>query len=184
VDVVAEGFDLAVRGRTPPDSGLVARPLVDSPLVVVAAPQYLQRAGTPTCLEDLARHECIQFKLPSSGQRVPWLFRKAGEDIELLTEGGLCCSDDVLATVSLACHGGGLLQVPRFMVEEEMADGRLQEALAGFAGRTRAFSLLYPSGRHMPLRVRVLVGFLVSRCTGEGQGATIEGKRLQRPPRG
>lgn len=171
VDFVAEGFDLAVRGRTPPDSGLVARRLLDSPLVVVAAPAYLARAGMPTRLEDLAQHECIQFELPSSGQRVPWLFRRDGEDIEVTTEGGMRCSDDVLGTITLACHGGGLLQVPRFMVEEELADGRLEENLASFAGRSRAFSLLYPSGRHMPLRVRVLVDFLMSQ---RPPGAQIE----------
>lgn len=163
VDFVAEGFDLAVRGRTPPDSGLVARRLLDSPLVVVAAPEYLARAGTPTRLEDLIHHDCIQFELPSSGQRVPWLFRRDGEDVEIATEGGLCCSDDVLGTITLACHGGGLLQVPLFMVEDELADGRLAEMLTSFAGRTRAFSLVYPAGRHMPLRVRVLVDFLLEQ---------------------
>lgn len=166
VDFVAEGFDLAVRGRTPPDSGLVARRLLEDPLVVVAAPAYLARAGTPGSLEALAEHDCIQFELPSSGQRVPWLFRHQGVDVELATGGGLVCSGDILATITLARHGGGLLQVPRFMVEEELRSGALVEVLQAFAGRTRAFSLLYPANRHMPLRVRVLVDFLLERMAG------------------
>ncbi len=166
VDFVAEGFDLAVRGRNPPDSGLIARRLLDDPLIVVAAPGYVARAGAPDTLEELARHECIQFDLPSNGQRVPWLFRHDGVDVEVLTEGGLACSGDVLATITLARHGGGLLQVPRFMVEGDLDTGALVEVMKPYAGRSRAFSLLYPAGRHMPLRVRVLMDFLLQRMGG------------------
>lgn len=163
IDFVAEGFDLAVRGRAPPDSGLVARPLLDDPLVVAAAPDYLARAGTPATLEALARHECIQFDLPSSGQRVPWSFRHEGADVDLHTAGGLACSGDILATITLARHGGGLVQVPRFMVEDDLRAGTLVEVMQAHAGRTRTFSLLYPADRHMPSRVRVLMEFLLRR---------------------
>lgn len=162
VDFVGERFDLAVRGRAPPDSGLVARPLLDDPLVVVAAPAYLARAGVPATLDDLARHECIQFELPSSGQHVPWSFRRDGADIDVPTTGGLACAGDILATITLARHGGGLVQVPRFMVEDDLRSGTLVEVLQAAGGRTRVFSLLYPANRHMPLRVRVLVEFLLA----------------------
>ncbi len=161
IDFIADGFDLAVRGRAPPDSGLVARPLLDDPLVVAAAPAYLAHAGVPVTLEDLDRHDCIQFELPSSGQRVPWSFRRGGVDLELTTTGGLACSGDILATITLARHGGGLVQVPRFMVEHDLRAGTLVEVLQDAGGRTRPFSLLYPAHRHMPLRVRVLVEFLL-----------------------
>ncbi|TWT23321.1 LysR family transcriptional regulator [Luteimonas marina] len=166
IDFVAEGFDLAVRGRNPPDSGLVARRLLDDPLVVVAAPGYLADAGTPATLEDLAGHECIQFDLPSSGQRVPWLFRREGVDVDVPAGGGLRCSDDLLATITLARHGGGLIQVPRFMVEEDLRRGVLVEVMRSHAGRTRSFSLLYPANRHMPLRTRVFIDFLLERIAG------------------
>lgn len=161
IDFIADGFDLAVRGRAPPDSGMVARPLLDDPLVVVGAPAYLARAGVPATLEDLAHHECIQFDLPSNGQRVPWAFRLDGRDVDLSTTGGLTCSGDILATITLARHGGGLVQVPRFMVADELRTGTLVEVLQAAGGRTRMFSLLYPAHRHMPLRVRVLVEFLL-----------------------
>lgn len=161
VDLVAEGFDLAVRGRVPPDSGLIARPLLDEPLVVVAAPAYLERAGMPRTLETLADHECIQFVLPSSGQPVPWLFRQDGREVSVDTAGGFTVAEDLLGTITLATHAAGLLQVPRFMVEAELADRRLVEVLADFRGRTRPFSLLYPARRHMPMRVRLLIDTLV-----------------------
>lgn len=161
VDFIAEGFDLAIRGREPPDSGLVARRLLDDPLIVVGAPEYLKRCGQPQQLDDLQAHDCIQFVLPSSGQRVPWQFRVQGHDVDLPTQGGLCCSGDVQAQVGLARAGAGLAQVSRHMAEAELERGELIEVLQAFSGRSRAFSLLYPADRHMPQRVRAVVDFLL-----------------------
>lgn len=163
VDIVAEGYDLAIRGRTQPDSGLVARRLLDDPLLVVASPTYLKEAGIPKSPQQLANHECIQFVLPSNGQRVPWLFHRDGDEFELYTDGSICCSEDILGTITLARHGAGLLQVPSFMVEEELRNGILVEVLGVFAGATRPFSLIYPATRHMPLRMRLFIDFLLDR---------------------
>lgn len=166
IDFVADGYDLAIRGRAQPDSGLVVRKLEDADLVVVASPDYLQLAGAPDSLESLRDHDCIQFVLPSSGQQVPWLFRENGLDIEMQTSGGCSCSADILGVVTLARHGGGLAQIYRFIVASELEQGLLQEQLVGFGGRSRPFSLLYPRNRHMPLRVRVFVDFLMSSIAG------------------
>jgi DNA-binding transcriptional LysR family regulator len=163
VDFTAEGFDLAVRARTPPDSGLIARKLEDADLVVVASPKYLLQHGTPASLDALQQHDCIQFLLPSTGQTTPWLLRRQDRDIELLTKGGLCCSDDILGPVTLARCGAGLLQTYRFIVEQDLQQGTLKEVLHQFGGASRPFSLLYPSNRHMPQRVRVLIDFLLLR---------------------
>lgn len=169
IDFVAEGYDLAIRGRTQTDSGLVARKLEDAALVVVASPDYLARAGEPESLEGLQRHDCVQFVLPSSGQHVPWLFRRDGQDVQVATEGGSACSEDLLGTVTLARHGGGLLQTYRFIVEQDLRDGQLREVLMPFAGRSRPFSLLYPDRRHMPLRVRVFIEFLLATLSPQAQ---------------
>nr|WP_100548797.1 MULTISPECIES: LysR family transcriptional regulator [unclassified Pseudomonas] len=163
IDFVGEGYDLAIRVRAQPDSTLIARPLEDARLVVVATPEYLARAGTPQTLGDLARHDCIQFELPSSGRRITWLFSEDGSEREILTEGGYVCSDDVLGGVTLAKHGAGLFQTYRFIVERELADGSLVEVLQPFAGRSRPFTLLYPHGRHMPLRLRTFVDFIMEQ---------------------
>lgn len=163
VDFTAEGFDLAVRARMPPDSGLVARKLEDADLVIVASPEYLRRHGRPESLDALQQHECIQFLLPSSGQTIPWLLRQQERDIELLTKGGLGCSEDILGPVTLARCGAGLLQTYRFIVEQDLKQGTLEEVLCQYGGASRQFSLLYPSNRHMPQRVRVLIDFLLLR---------------------
>jgi DNA-binding transcriptional LysR family regulator len=161
VDFGDEGFDLAIRGRAPVDSTMIARPLEDAPLVVVAAPAYLRRAGTPATLEALHQHECIQFKLPSTGRHIPWLFRVAGEDVDLPTEGMYGCAEDILGAVTLARAGGGIFQTYRFIVEQDLQAGTLVELLEDHAGRTRPFCLIYPHARHVTLRVRAFVDFLV-----------------------
>ncbi|UZD98238.1 LysR substrate-binding domain-containing protein [Pseudomonas corrugata] len=161
IDFVAEGYDLAIRVRAQPDSSLIARLLEDARLVVVAAPDYLRKAGTPGALEDLDDHECIQFELPSSGRRISWLFNVDGKEREVFGQGNYCCSDDVLGGVTLARHGAGLFQTYRFIVEQELADGSLVEVLQPFSGRSRPFTLLYPHGRYMPQRVRAFVDFLL-----------------------
>lgn len=162
VDFAEEGFDLAIRVRPPPDSNLIARKLEDAALVVVATPAYLRRCGTPETLADLAAHECIQFELPSSGRRIHWVFKEKGMDVDLPTEGGYCLSEDLLGCVTLARHGAGLLQTYRFIVEEDLRSGALVEVLSGFGGRSRPVTLLYPQNRHVPLRVRSFVDFLVT----------------------
>lgn len=162
IDFAAEGYDLAVRVRAPADSTLIARHLEDAELVLVAAPDYLRRRGEPRSLEDLDRHDCIQFELPSSGRAIPWLFREGGQDVERLTTGSTSCSDDVLAGVTLARHGAGIFQAYRFTVEEELGQGRLVELLQPWGGRSRPFNLLYPHQRHVPLRVRCFLDFLLN----------------------
>lgn len=161
IDFVAEGYDLAIRVRAQPDSTLVARLLEDAKLVVVASPAYLAKAGTPQVLEDLDTHECIQFELPSSGRRISWLFQEQGREREVFTDGGYACSDDVLGGVTLAEHGAGLFQTYKFIVEQQLADGRLVEVLDTYGGRSRPYTLLYPHGRTIAQRVRVFVDFLL-----------------------
>lgn len=163
VNFAEEGFDLAVRGRNPPDSGLVARKLEDAELVVVGAPSYLRSRGRPRHLQDLERHDCIQFVLPSTGAPVPWTLKVDGRFIEHDTAGRLRCADDILGPVTLARSGAGLVQTYRFLVEDSLREGALQEVLADLGGASRPFSLLYPGKRHMPLRVRVLIDFLTRR---------------------
>jgi DNA-binding transcriptional LysR family regulator len=163
IDFAEEGYDLAIRGRAPADSNLIARKLEDAELVVVAAPAYLARAGTPLTLDDLAHHDCIQFELPSNGRIIPWRFIKDGADIEVATHGGYSCSGDLLAGVTLARNGAGLFQTYRFIVEQDLRQGRLREVLQEFGGSSRPFSLLYPHGRHVSLRVRVFVDFLLEK---------------------
>jgi DNA-binding transcriptional LysR family regulator len=162
VDLAEEPFDLVVRMREPRESTLVSRKLEEAELVVVGSPGYLRRAGTPRRVRDLERHECIQFELPSTGRPVPWLLRERGRTTEVATRGGLRVSADVLGGVTLARAGAGLFQTYRFIVAEDLSAGRLVTVLDDAGGASRPVYALWSSARHMPLRVRVLVDFLVA----------------------
>jgi len=163
IDFADEGFDLAIRGRAPDDSGLIARKLEDAELVVVASPAYLKSAARLDTPDDRVHHECIQFALPSTGRNIPWLFQHDGEESEMMTRGGNSTSGDVLAGATLARHDAGLFQTYRFVVERDLKDGTLREVLTPYGGRTRPFVLLYPHARHLSSRVRAFVDFLVDK---------------------
>lgn len=166
IDFADEGYDLAIRGREPADSSLIARRLEDAELVIVATPEYLRVAGTPQRPQDLAAHECIQFELPSSGRKVPWSFLVGGKREELEVSGNITCLEDFLATVTLVKSGAGLMQAYRFTVQQELDSGQLLEVLTPYGGTSRPFILLYPHARHVPLRVRAFIDFLT-----QGAGA-------------
>ncbi|HYD59834.1 MAG TPA: LysR family transcriptional regulator [Noviherbaspirillum sp.] len=166
-DLVADDIDLAIRARNPPDSGLVARKLEDAELVVVASPAYLKRKGKPKTLEDLRKHDCIQFEWPRTGQAMPWLLRVEGEDADVSTDGTVCITDDVLGIATAARNGIGLAQTYRFIVNDDLENGTLVEVLHGLGGASRPFSILYPANRHMPHRVRVLVEYLLEHLHRE-----------------
>lgn len=167
IDFAEEAYDLAIRGRAPAESNLIARKLEDAELVLVAAPSYLKRAGKPKSLEDLQKHECIQFELPSTGRRIPWIFhpngKAKGKAVDVVTSGGYSCAEDVLGIVTLARSGAGLVQTYRFIVEDDLRNGSLVELLPQFGGTSRPFILLYPHARHLSSRVRAFVDFLMEK---------------------
>ena len=163
IDFADEGFDLAIRGRAPTDSSLIARKLEDAELVIVATPGYLQRAGTPETPEQLAHHECIQFELASSGRGLLWQFRHQDEVTEIATKSGYGTSGDVLAGVTLARNGAGLFQTYRFVVQRDLESGALVEVLREYGGCTRPVILLYPHSRPLSSRVRSFMDFLVEK---------------------
>jgi DNA-binding transcriptional LysR family regulator len=161
VDLLAENFDLSVRGRIPPESGMVARKLEDVDQLLVAAPQYLLSRGTPKAIDELDTHDCIRFCLPSTGQAVPWSLRDGDSFIDYMPRQGARCYEDILAPVTLARGGFGVTQTYRFLVEAELKQGTLVEIMKRTAGASRPFSIIFPSNRRMPIRVRVLIDFLV-----------------------
>ncbi|TCO82357.1 LysR family transcriptional regulator [Plasticicumulans lactativorans] len=166
VDFIEEGYDLAIRHGQLADSQLVARTLEDARFGVFAAPAYLRASGTPRTLDELARHRCIQFILPSTGRPMAWSFRQDGADVEWPFSSGLRVGHDVLGCVNLAKAGAGLCQSYHFIVDEALRRGELVEVLQDYGGRTRPFSVLYPQNRHLSARVRAFVDFVSGAVGG------------------
>lgn len=181
VDLVAEGYDLAIRLGRLPDSGLVGRKLEDAPLCLVAAPAYLARAGTPRSLADLERHNCLPFVMPSSGKPGLWLFREHGAEREFVPRGNPLLADDVLGTVSLAIAGMGLCQTYAFIVADALRQGRLVRLLEAQEGASRPFSILYAPHRQLSAASRALIEFLAAaaadaRFPGAAAAVTAPGQ--------
>lgn len=163
VDLIAEGFDLAIRLGQLPDSGLVARKLEDAALLLVASPDYLHRRGKPQTLEELQRHQCLPFIMPRTGRIAPWVFRDEGRDIDWLPGSAIEISDDVLGVVSLAEQGMGICQSYEFIVRDRIQRGQLVEVLPHLRGRTRPFSVLFAPHRRQSAATRAMIDLLTTK---------------------
>ena len=166
VDLVEEGFDLAVRIGVLADSSLIARRLADSPMALAAAPSYLARSGRPTVPEDLGHHTCLLYSYHANPGL--WRFRGAEGEESVRVKGRLSANNgDVLRTAALA--GQGIVLLPDFIVGADLADGRLVRLLPDWeCPGSSAVYAVYPASRHLSPKVRVLVDYLVERL---GSGA-------------
>jgi len=156
VDLVKEGVDVAVRVGTLQDSSLVARPFGTQGLVLIASPQYLETRGTPRRLDQLAGHDALLFRMPSSGKDRPWQFRRRGRPVELHPPSRVRINDGE-GLVAAALLGLGLAQVPDHFVQDEIASGALVEVLPAARPQPMPVSIVYPGARLVPLRVKLLL---------------------------
>jgi len=123
-DLVADGFDIAVRWGEPPPSSLVARKLLESRMVTVATPAYLNTHGRPLKPSDLVDHVCIQVRSPVTGQPLPWEFRRGRKSIEVPTSGRLLLTE--VGTILGSClSGAGIAQIKALGIRELLGDGQL-----------------------------------------------------------
>lgn len=160
VDLVEEGYDMAIRLGELADSGLAAKRLGDADVCLVASPDYLRRARAPLGLDDLAAHACLPFTMPSTGRLSPWLLRVEEKDVDWLAPARMRVADDVLGVVTMAQQGLGICQTYRFVADERLRSGQLIEVLPAFSGRSRPFSLIYPPHRRMSAACRALIDHL------------------------
>lgn len=161
VDLIAEGYDLAVRLGELPDSGLVGRKLEDATICLLASPAYLQRAGTPASLDELRDHDCLCFVMPSTGRIAPWLFRDGQDNIDWTAPAPRVeVSGDVLGLMSLAANGLGVCQSYEFIAQERIQRGELVELLPQLKGRSRAFSVIYAPHQRLSAASRALIDVL------------------------
>lgn len=162
VDLIAEGYDFAIRLGALKDSGLVARKLEEAPLGLFAAPDYLARMGTPSNLAELHNHHAILFLIPSTGRALPWQVREAGVDVDWMPEAAVEVTDDPLGVVSLAESGIGICQAYDFIVAGRIARGTLVEILPELRGRSRSFSLIYAPHKTLTAAAKAFIDVMVA----------------------
>lgn len=159
VDLVEEGFDLAVRIVRLADSSLIARRLAPFRRVVCAAPEYWRRRGRPRRPADLAGHECLRYSYLSTVDEWPFIGPQGAERVRV--RGRLSVNNgDALRIAAVA--GLGVCLAPTFIVGEEIAAGRLEVVLADYEERDLAIYAVYPSPRHLSAKVRAFVDFLAA----------------------
>ncbi|MBF0627386.1 MAG: LysR family transcriptional regulator [Magnetococcales bacterium] len=161
VDLVEEGFDVAVRIGTLGDSTLVARRLAAARLLLCAAPAYLDQRGEPMTPEDLNNHTCLLYSYTASPG--VWRFRRDGEEQSVRVTGVLRANNgEALRTAARA--GLGLVMLPSFLVAEDLRSGRLKPVLNDYTLLpTLGIHAVCPSNRHLAAKVRRFIDFLVTR---------------------
>lgn len=160
VDLIEEGFDLAVRIGALPESGLIARKLGSVRAVACASPAYLKAHGTPATPDDLAGHSCLGYTYTNSGDE--WRMHHAGEERAIPIRGSIKADNGDMLRLA-AISGAGLIFQPLFIVADDLQAGRLVEVLADYPSAELGIYALYPSRKHLSAKVRTFVDFLVER---------------------
>jgi DNA-binding transcriptional LysR family regulator len=164
VNLVEEGFDVAVRIGRLEDSSLVARKLAAVRLVTCAAPAYLAAAGTPETPDDLATHEAIIDT--NAADPALWRFRYEAARQEVRVQGRLRFSG-AQACVAAASAGFGVTRSPAFAAARDLRAGRLKALLCRYEPEVIHVHAVYPHARHLAPKVRAFVDFLAGRYAGE-----------------
>ncbi|MBD2113969.1 MULTISPECIES: LysR family transcriptional regulator [Cyanophyceae] len=160
IDPIEEGFDITIRiAAQPPSPGLIAHILAPCPLVVCAAPDYLQQRGTPAHPDDLKQHDCLHYG--HRAQDNSWTL--VGDEPHTVTiSGPLCCNNgEVLRAAAL--EGLGIVMLPDFIVEKDLKVERLRPILADYPPPPINIYALYPVNRHLSAKVTRLVEFLAEK---------------------
>lgn len=162
IDPVDEGFDVTVRiAEAPVSASLIVHFLAPSPVVLSAAPVYLERHGLPAQPEDLKSHACLHYGHMSQ-DNIWFLIGPDLDECQIPIQGPLCCNNgEVLQQAALA--GLGIAMLPTFIVGEDLKRGRLQPVLPLYHPREIGIYALYPVNRHLSTKVMVLTEFLQGR---------------------
>ncbi len=159
VDLVKEGIDCVVRTGQPHDSSLVVRKLADMPEIICASPEYLARHGAPQHPRELEAHQGVGFFSRASSSRYPFTVIVDGQVTEYEASGWISVNDAQCYT-SAALAGCGLIQVPRFRLEEHLQAGRLVQVLPQWMCPVRPVCALYPFHHQLSPRVRVFIDWV------------------------
>jgi DNA-binding transcriptional LysR family regulator len=168
VELVAEGYDVAVRIGALADSSLRVRRLAETRGVMVASPGYLAEAGTPRGIDDLSSHRLLHYSHLSTGNF--WRLRAPSGEERQVRVGGRLTVNNGEALMKAAEAGLGIAMVPDFMLRDEIATGRLVELLPDRPADILGIHAVYPEGRFQQPKLRAFIDFLVEHFRGRGPG--------------
>lgn len=161
IDMIEEGYDLAIRTIAPPDSSLIIRKLSPWRLFLCCTPAYLESHPEPKHPSDLAHHNCLRYTFHPYGDE--WRFE--GPDHQIVTvrvTGNVIASNGELLRF-LVLKGQGLFLAPSFLVADELADGRLVRLLPDHRATEFSINAIYPHRSHLSSKVRIFIDLLADR---------------------
>jgi len=161
-DLVADGFDLALRFGPPLPSSLVARKLFDTRVLAMASPAYLERFGHPTDPRELENtpHRCILFREPVTGKPFAWEFHQQRKQLTVKPQGQLTVNDP--GTVYSACLAGlGIAQLFELGIEQYTSSNQLVQLFPEWSDQRFPLYAYYPSRHHVPAKTRALLSFVM-----------------------
>jgi DNA-binding transcriptional LysR family regulator len=162
IDLVREGVDCVLRAGTLQDSSLIGRQVARMEQVTVASPEYLQRHGVPATLADLQSHFAVDYVSSATGRPASLDFCVGDEVVEYHLKARISVTGADLYT-GAAVSGLGLVQVPKYRIAQELAEGRLIIVLTQAPPPPMPVSVLYPQNRQLSARVRVFTQWLALR---------------------
>ncbi|SEJ82006.1 DNA-binding transcriptional regulator, LysR family [Sphingobium sp. AP50] len=159
VDIIEEGVDVAIRVGDLADSRLISRQLTPHRLCAFASPAYLAARGTPQHPDELAQHECVNFRYQSSGQTLRWPFKIGDRIVEITPPAGIVVdvSDAVIAVVA---SGGGICISPTYLAAPFVARGEVTPILGAFSVEVFNVTALWPDSRRANPNVKAFLSFL------------------------
>jgi DNA-binding transcriptional LysR family regulator len=163
VDLVAEGFDVAIRLGALEDSRLIARKIAEQRRLICASPTYLAARGTPRLPDDLRTHACLRFSRLTGHPE--WRFKKA-DQVRSVEVSGPLTADDAQTLVTAALEGTGIVMCSDWLISRERADGRLTTILDDWSVEGEgAIYLVRPPGRFTPSKTRAFVDWISERLS-------------------
>ncbi|MFT6915572.1 MAG: DNA-binding transcriptional LysR family regulator [Motiliproteus sp.] len=159
LDLVDEGFDIAIRLGKLDDSSMMARRLASRVQHVCASPAYITRYGAPHSLSELDNHNCLQGTLDY------WRFQEQGKARQIRVKGSIRCNSG-LALLDAALKGLGIIQLPDYYVEPQLKTGQLLPLLEAYQEPNEAVWALYPQNRHLSPKVRLLLDYFAESLAG------------------
>jgi DNA-binding transcriptional LysR family regulator len=159
VDVVEEGFDVVVRTGKLMDSRFTSRHLGTCRMLLVGAPDYFARHGTPQVIDDLAGHHCLRFKSTATGKLSNW---PLPDTAYVPLSARLVCSHVEMLHYAVL-SGAGIACLPDFLVTDNLRDGSLQSVLVDVTENSLDFHLVWPMSRHTSPKLRAFIDYMVDK---------------------
>src|SRR6202051_2981366 len=163
IDPVQEGFDVTLRIADLPSSSLIARKIAPARRVVCAAPSYLARRGTPEHPNDLREHDCLAYGYLATGNQ--WKLSGPDGDHWIHIPWTLCSNNGEVLRDAVV-KGRGIALLPTFIVGADLQEGSLRSILTDYAAPEISIYAIYPQTRHLSVKVRVFIDFLIERFGG------------------